>query len=195
MFEKVEVLGELIPVGGGDPIPLLKQALLIGRRESCDVVLRFHNVSAHHCQLLVVGGYWYAKDLNSRNGIKINGVRTREKRLDPGDELAIAKHRYTLKYDPALIGAIGPPPAEDILSAKDVLHKSLLNRAGLETAASSQYRISKQAEAEQETERYHYDALRELERDKVARAQAEQREVPEDSDSREPPTGSPEGYY
>ena len=25
--------GELIPVGGGDPIPLLKKGLLIGRRE------------------------------------------------------------------------------------------------------------------------------------------------------------------
>ena len=49
--------GELIPLGGGDPIPLLKKILLVGRRESCDIVLRFSNVSAHHCQLSVVGGY------------------------------------------------------------------------------------------------------------------------------------------
>ena len=45
--------GELVPVGGGDPIPLLKKSLLVGRRESCDIVLRFSNVSAHHCQLTV----------------------------------------------------------------------------------------------------------------------------------------------
>ena len=45
--------GELIPQGGGDPIPLLKKTLLLGRRESCDIVLRFSNVSAHHCQLTV----------------------------------------------------------------------------------------------------------------------------------------------
>jgi len=32
--------GELIPLGGGDPIPLLKKNLMVGRRESCDVVLR-----------------------------------------------------------------------------------------------------------------------------------------------------------
>jgi adenylate cyclase len=50
--------GELIPQGGGDPIPLLKKQLLVGRRESCDIVLRFANVSAHHCQLFVNGGYW-----------------------------------------------------------------------------------------------------------------------------------------
>ena len=79
--------GELIPLGGGDPIPLLKKNLLVGRRESCDIVLRFSNVSAHHCQLTCNGGYWYVKDLKSRNGVKVNGSRVTEKRLDPGDEL------------------------------------------------------------------------------------------------------------
>ena len=49
------MLGELVPVGGGDPIPLIKEKLLVGRRESCDIVLRFANVSAHHCQLTFEG--------------------------------------------------------------------------------------------------------------------------------------------
>ena len=97
--------GELIPLGGGDPIPLLKKTLLIGRRESCDIVLRFSNVSAHHCQMTLNGGYWYVKDLQSRNGIKINGARVEEKRLGSGDELAVAKHKYTIHYDPAELGA------------------------------------------------------------------------------------------
>ena len=39
--ESNTMYGELIPLGGGDPIPLLKKQLLIGRRESCDIVLRF----------------------------------------------------------------------------------------------------------------------------------------------------------
>ena len=50
--------GELLPVGGGDPIPLLKTTLVIGRRESADIVLRFPNVSGSHCELCVVEGYW-----------------------------------------------------------------------------------------------------------------------------------------
>ena len=33
--------GELIPLGGGDPIPLMKKMLSVGRRESNDIVLRF----------------------------------------------------------------------------------------------------------------------------------------------------------
>lgn len=122
--------GELVPVGGGDAIPLLKKGLLVGRRESCDVVLRFSNVSAHHCQLSVSGGYWYVRDLQSRNGVKVNGMRVTDKRVDPGDILSIARHKYELRYSPIDLGAVGPPPAE-VLEA-DIFSKSLLARAGLE---------------------------------------------------------------
>jgi len=126
------MLGELIPQGGGDPIPLLKKNLLVGRRESCDVVLRFANVSAHHCQMMVVGGYWYVRDLKSRNGVKVNGVRITERRVDPGDTLSIAKHNYELRYSPMELGAVGPPPPEALDT--DVFGKSLLERAGLQKA-------------------------------------------------------------
>ena len=122
--------GELIPLGGGDPIPLLKQQMLVGRRESCDIILRFANVSAHHCQLSIDHGYLYVRDLQSRNGIKVNDVRVTERRLDPGDVLAIAKHFYRVEYDPAELGAIGPPPADNL--SQEVLRESLLSRAGLE---------------------------------------------------------------
>lgn len=126
--------GTLIPLGGGDPIPLpnpkQKRQLLIGRRESCDIVLRFANVSAHHCQLVNDGGYWYVRDLQSRNGIKINDVRIQDqKRLDPGDVLSVAKHRYRVEYDPIELGAVGPPPADNV--SQEVMRESLLSRAGL----------------------------------------------------------------
>ncbi len=118
-----------MPTGGGDPIPLLKKELLIGRRESCDIVLRFPNVSAHHCTLAIVGGYWFVKDSNSRNGVKVNDVKVQEKRLLPGDLLSVATHNYEFQYVPSDLGAIGPPPAENL--PNDMLDKSLLERAGL----------------------------------------------------------------
>jgi adenylate cyclase len=121
--------GELIPQGGGDAIPLLKKSLLVGRRESCDIVLRFSNVSAHHCQLTVNGGYWYVRDQNSRNGVKVNGFHVTEKRIDPGDILAVAKHKYEIKYSPVELGAVGPPPPDT--TDTEILSKSLLERAGL----------------------------------------------------------------
>jgi adenylate cyclase len=128
--------GELIPLGGGDSIPLLRHSLLVGRRESCDVVLRFSNVSAHHCELTMIGGYWYVRDLQSRNGVKVNGIRVQEKRLDPGDELSLARHRYEIKYSPADLGAVGPPPPDAM--SEDIFGKSLLERAGLDQRRAAQ---------------------------------------------------------
>jgi adenylate cyclase len=106
----------------------LKKSLLVGRRESCDVCLRFANVSAHHCQLMVSGGYWFVKDLGSRNGIKVNNNRVTDHRLDPGDIVSIAKHQYEIQYSPLDLGAVGPPPED---APQDIMSKSLLERAGL----------------------------------------------------------------
>lgn len=127
------MLGELVPVGGGDTIPLLKERLLVGRREDCDIVLRFANVSGEHCELFVDSGYWFVKDKGSRNGTKVNGVRVTggRKRLDPDDTLAVAKHFYEIKYSPFDdLGAMGPPPTDEE-PLRDILGKSLLDRAGL----------------------------------------------------------------
>jgi len=123
--------GELVPVGGGDNIPLLRPSLTVGRRESCDIVLRFSNVSGQHCQLSLEGGYWFVQDNNSQNGTKVNHARIVRKRLDPGDELAVAKHKYTINYSPADNGATGPPPSDEA-DLESVLSKSLLDRAGLQ---------------------------------------------------------------
>src|ERR1051325_5399311 len=96
----VESVGELVPVGGGDPIPLRRGVLTIGRRESCDISLKFPNVSGLHCELAYKdAGYWQIRDLGSTNGIKVNGERGLTRALRPGDEVAIAKRKYTIQYN------------------------------------------------------------------------------------------------
>jgi|GEM_PF-832018 len=117
------MLGELVPMGGGDPIPMLKSKLLVGRRDGCDICLRFPNVSSHHCELELIDGYWRVRDLGSRNGIKVNNIRTDSRWLLPGDELSIAKHRYEVKYVPT---SDGPPPENE-----DSFNIPLLEKAGL----------------------------------------------------------------
>ncbi|MGE3407396.1 MAG: FHA domain-containing protein [Pirellulales bacterium] len=126
-----EMFGELVPELGGDNIPLRKPRLLIGRRESCDITLRFTNVSAHHCELELQGGYWYVNDLNSRNGVKVNDARVGKdkKRIDPGDTLSVSKHKFELNYSPADLGAVGPPPQDEAVA--DIFSRPLLERAGL----------------------------------------------------------------
>jgi adenylate cyclase len=122
--------GTLVPMGGGDPIPFCKHQLLVGRAESCDIVLRFPNVSAQHCQFELHAGYWVVTDLDGRNGTKVAGERVTRKRIDPGQRVSIAKHDYTLEYSPEDNGAIGPPPIEDEI--EQFMNASLLQRANLQ---------------------------------------------------------------
>lgn len=122
--------GQLVPTGGGDPIELKKDKLVIGRRETSDIVLRFGNVSGQHARMTLEQGYWFMKDLGSRNGTKVNGFRISRKRLDPGVTISFAKHTYTIEYDPESLGAFGPPPPDDD-HIEEVLRHGLLDRAGL----------------------------------------------------------------
>lgn len=122
--------GELQPVGGGDPIPLLKETLIVGRRESSDIVLRFPNVSGTHCELSLVDGRWVVKDLGSSNGTKVNGTRVSEGRVDPGDRLSIGRHEYDVCYVAGAAG--GRNGAGFDAPLRDIFSRSLLAAAGLE---------------------------------------------------------------
>jgi adenylate cyclase len=123
--------GELIPQGGGDTIPLVRERLIVGRRESCDVCLRFPNISGQHCELTFREGYWSIRDLNSTNGIKVNEERVLQKPLRPGDEVTIGKRKYTIQY---VLPAGGQRALEEVLSEEvDIRSQSLLEKAGLQS--------------------------------------------------------------
>lgn len=124
--------GELVPIGGGDPIPLLKDRLRIGRREGCDIILNFANVSGHHALMEIEEGYWFVRDLKSRNGVKVDGKKLMagiRKRLDPGTHVRFAKHEFEVDYNPHDLGAYGSPPQDEQMD--NFFEKSLLDRAGL----------------------------------------------------------------
>jgi pSer/pThr/pTyr-binding forkhead associated (FHA) protein len=89
-----------LTIEGGDPIPLLRPVLTFGRRQSCDICLRFANVSGLHCELAFVSGRWTIRDLGSTNGIKVNGVRVYETVLDPKDTISIAQRQFVIDYVP-----------------------------------------------------------------------------------------------
>jgi len=116
-------LGKLVPCGGGDPIALLQSPLLIGRRSACDIALRFPDVSSRHCTLTFEDGFWVAEDLQSRNGIRVNGERVDRKVLLPEDRISIAGHRFIIHYTPE---GSAPPSDEDTFS------KGLLEKIGLQ---------------------------------------------------------------
>jgi len=125
----LDVQGSLVPQGGGDSVPLSRRIMTIGRRDSCDISLKFQNISGMHCELSFRDGYWFFRDLGSTNGIKVNGVRVLQRAVRPGDEVAIANHRYTIQYT---LDAAGLTKLESQLSEnEDMRSMSLLEKAGL----------------------------------------------------------------
>ena len=130
----VEGKSELIPVGGGDTIPLLRTPIVVGRRESCDIYLPFPNISGRHCELSYKNGYWVIRDLNSKNGMKVNGDKVElggKKALFPGDTITIAKRQYTIQY----VLADRMSRMEEMMLEEeedDIMGIPLLEKAGLE---------------------------------------------------------------
>lgn len=125
------VLGELVPVGGGDNIPLIRPHLVLGRRESCDVCLRFPNVSGRHCELSFKDGFWIIRDLDSTNGIRVNDNKVVKKLLHPGDNITIASRTFTIQYTTP-VGHSLAQMEEMLEEVEEVLSVPLLEKAGLE---------------------------------------------------------------
>ena len=135
MSNPSKLLGIMKPLGGGDPVPLRKEEMIIGRRPSCDIQLDFENVSGKHCVLRFIHQIWHVRDLGSTNGTKVNGSPIpNEHSLMPDDELGIAGHLFKIDYEP------GAP--ESILSQHQMIEDemyvapkrtSLMELAGLDT--------------------------------------------------------------
>jgi adenylate cyclase len=124
----IENNGELIPAGGGDNIPLIRNELTIGRRESCDICLRFPQVSGQHCRLTYEDGFWTLTDLGSKNGVKVRGVKVKRATLRAGDEISIASRVFTIQYTMRA----GHQTFEEILEDEEnIMEVPLLERAGL----------------------------------------------------------------
>lgn len=126
-----QVNGELVPQGGGDSMPLARSPLILGRRESCDICLQFPHVSGKHCELTFKEGLWILRDLDSTNGIKINGTRLdkgAKKVLHNGDVLAFAARKYTIQYTETGRASDLDEYGEEIAN---VMRTSLLEKAGL----------------------------------------------------------------
>ncbi len=130
----VEGNGDLIPVGGGESIPLTRTPMVLGRRESCDIYLPFPSISGRHCELNFKNGYWVIRDLDSKNGLRVNGEKVDsrgKKALFPGDTITVAKRQYTIQY----VLADRMSRLEEMMMEEeevDIMSVPLLEKAGLE---------------------------------------------------------------
>jgi pSer/pThr/pTyr-binding forkhead associated (FHA) protein len=128
-------LGVMKPLGGGDPVPLRKPELVVGRRPSCDIVLDFENVSGKHCVLKFHNQVWHVRDMGSTNGTTVNGAPlASEHTVMPDDELGIAGHIFHIDYEPGAPATIldrGHLVEDEVVETRK--KTSLMELAGLDT--------------------------------------------------------------
>src|SRR4051794_19414877 len=97
----------LVPLTPGPApiIPLQRPVLLIGRHPECDVRIDLPKISRRHCCVALAYDRVMIRDLGSRNGLHVNGLRVEEAQLHGGDEVAIGPLIYRVDS-----GAAPPPP-------------------------------------------------------------------------------------
>lgn len=90
--EAQAALPALLVISGptiGRSFAIEKPDYLIGRVESCDLVIDDELVSRHHCKILTMEGNARVQDLNSTNGTFVNGRRVSECELKEGDQIQV----------------------------------------------------------------------------------------------------------
>ncbi|MES1206730.1 MAG: FHA domain-containing protein [Pseudomonadota bacterium] len=80
----------------GLEVALEKASLVIGRTDENDVVLNHRSISRHHAKLVRDGDRYTIVDLQSANGVRVNGEDYERIELNPGDvlELGHVKLRF-----------------------------------------------------------------------------------------------------
>jgi pSer/pThr/pTyr-binding forkhead associated (FHA) protein len=91
---------QLVPVDGGAPIEIVKDLVVLGRKEDCDVRLDHKSVSKMHCVITKTDGLLMLRDLGSTNGTRVNGTRVRRAALLPNDQIAIAHFKFRVELGP-----------------------------------------------------------------------------------------------
>jgi predicted component of type VI protein secretion system len=109
---------QLVPLTDGPTITLDKGIVVVGRHAECDVQILSPKISRLHCCIAQVGPYLIVRDLQSTNGIRVNGVRVLEGRLGAGDELTIGNQRYHVHGDVAPLKHAAARPVGGKATAK-----------------------------------------------------------------------------
>lgn len=96
---------ELIEVGRGAGIRVTAvdtRRVTVGRTPDNDVVVSDPSVSRHHAVLELIERTWRLRDLGSRNGTYLNGMRVdRVTTVQPGDRIEVGDTTFRLVEPPA----------------------------------------------------------------------------------------------
>ena len=106
---------ELLPQKKGKGYIISKKRVLLGRAETCDVVIPHPSVSSIHAVLEIDGNEYKLYDMNSTNGTFVGDKKIVSSKIREGDVVRFSKYDFLFKkYSPEDV-----PPVLDMLDSSD----------------------------------------------------------------------------
>jgi hypothetical protein len=119
--------------------PLNEAVVNIGRRLENQLVIDDPRVSRNHAQLRAIKGRFVLFDLNSTGGTFVNGQRTSQTVLYPGDVISLAGVAL-------IFGQDNPPPRPDLASTAPLPHDPGLSERPTATVEHNTVNLKKKRE-------------------------------------------------
>jgi pSer/pThr/pTyr-binding forkhead associated (FHA) protein len=76
-----------------------KRRVVLGRSRECDIQVEDPNVSRRHAELRQEGSAYWIVDLDSTNGIEVNGKRVQRAKLESGDTFTVGSTEITFSTE------------------------------------------------------------------------------------------------
>src|SRR5271165_5170299 len=85
-----------------------KTSIAVGRKPDNDIVIDNPAVSGHHCRITLAGDTFFVEDLNSTNGVFVNGKKVMKAGLKDNDVVGVVKHALVFLDDRPAAAAAAP---------------------------------------------------------------------------------------
>ena len=82
----------------GFDIEMTRFPFVIGRSDDCDLTPNGRGLSRRHVEIIFHSGRFVIRDLDSLNGIQVNGCKVARVILDDGDEISVGDTQFTFKH-------------------------------------------------------------------------------------------------
>jgi pSer/pThr/pTyr-binding forkhead associated (FHA) protein len=83
----------------GRKFEIAKQRTVIGRSRECDVQIEDPSASRRHAEVRQEGTAYWIVDLDSTNGLEVNGLRVKRAKLGHGDKITIGSSDIVFRRD------------------------------------------------------------------------------------------------
>lgn len=83
----------------------LSDSQIVGRLGKCAIPLKDTRASREHARIYKSRGTYFVTDLNSKNGISVNGRQVTKAQLSPGDRIQVGETWMQIDFEPDPVGS------------------------------------------------------------------------------------------